>query len=247
MKDFINIEELRIYLCSKAWRYDEPDISFRRLRKLEIGGTFRQETLRALLSKPEEIEELVCAGLYHDDYYGSFKHPEFLRSIVHRFTKLKVLRLAKLCGVFSDGEDQEILEDWAALLRHVSRNLVELTLEDFYFCRYGYKPADSESDSWYSFESDAFTWGTPTRSTERFRKLIRPILLSQQPPWSRLKKIVLTGINYDHAGSPPSEDDELRCSLLQDVVLQQRPGEFISHDPDGNLELCGGLLVYGDD
>lgn len=160
------------------------------------------------------------------------------------FANLETLHLCKLADLHghdedqlqnddedrSDDEDQEyasgmrwpfpregeidVLEEWARLLRHISKTLRSLTLENRYLCSY----------SWQKYESEFIEPGNGhpddygAVSIQQSQRVLFPILFNES--WPELKELKLVGM-----GTADAVGDSV-AHLKDRVRIEQLPARF---------------------
>lgn len=214
---FENLEELRLYVTESVdFCLEEPEKvaqpiqgRLRKLRKLELGGNIPREVALAILSQPENIEELSCVNL-QDGSAGQEYHSlgvVFLADVQERLINLKSLRLSKLAdlgnpdrtGLLWDWDidnDKDVLRDWAGCLQHVSKTLVELTFEDCFVGDNTHEQIMVNVDGEISDGEDSPWPDRGASSSRRFREIILPVLAGSA--WSSLERLAFAGIHVGH-------------------------------------------------
>jgi hypothetical protein len=208
------------------------------LRSLRLGGHMSMHVLLQLLDEPTELKHLTLINLIetpgqaHDGI-------TFVSRVCDRFNKLETLHLCKLAdldGRLEEDEDEPgnesdeeyereyasgmrwrfpresevaVLEDWSLLLRHTSKTLRELTLENRYLCSYNLcvggvvNPDDTHPADYGAF------------SIRECQRMLFPEFLSQE--WPKLEKLTLVGMGT-------IEGVSLAVSHLEPQVhIEQRP------------------------
>ena len=234
-KDSLDIDGQNVELAEKIWG------RFECLRKVSLGGEISRCVVLAILSRPEEVEELSCIALL-DGTVGQHNHSGallFLRPLKDKFHRLKTLHLCRMAELsenhsevmhlrwpFDLENDRALLKEWAKFIRHVSQNLVDLTFEDSFLAGGGV--AIEQVD--FSAVADG---GPPTlgidkgaESSRRFRNIVGPAL--RESKWPRLKRATFIGIAL---GSDDPETSALN-GFSKEVEIRFEPGKLMRFEDD---------------
>lgn len=107
-----------------------------------------------------------------------------------------------------------VLEEWAMLLRHTSKTLRALTLENRYLCGASWQDYDSE----FIVPGDGHAAGYGTVSIRESQRLLFPVLFNQE--WPGLEELSLVEM-----GSREEVDGAI-AHLKGRVRVEQRPARF---------------------
>ncbi|KAL8689001.1 MAG: hypothetical protein Q9218_005225 [Villophora microphyllina] len=248
--DLKNIEELSLYIKEYDFMALTPGEKAKSMRlpqlsKLKIGGIVPKQIALAMLAHPETIEELSCIGL-QDGEAGQQNGPGglfVLSSIQERFTRLRVLHLCKMAELSDiydeDGyneptglrwpwdtdNDRLILDEWAGLLKGVSKTLIALTIEDRYLVYEHRMYADRSIEPAEGDNGDPEDWGRA--SSQRFCEILLPVIAEQV--WPRLQKLTLVGLTVRNRAV---KNADALDNLQPRVQMEFRPGGVMTFNDD---------------
>lgn len=123
---------------------------------------------------------------------------------------------------FDYENDRAVLSEWAVVLSHVSKTLVELTLEDRYLAQSyalmdcdAVRPGVEEGD-------DPMEWGEGSR--RRFEEIVMLVLNNEE--WPRLQRLVLVGVVLNEAKGRFGKLNRMLSLLHTGSVVAIQPARF---------------------